>query len=312
MLKDKEIQIIKETVKTIKGRDRMVGNAITLVANDEVTLRTNGDVVYGLYKNTLHGEKYVKFSHAPHYKKPYIDSEYYMDYKDIVNETWNKYFYQGSEARTKYNEVLKVIAGSTANEPVVIKEEKIEEPIIKEEVTMKSTNVMSLAHQLRKEMNLEGHYHVQMKIAMKMAWMQIKSNKVVAPVVVPAPVIQEPIEPASAPKVNSEYDYIFAPIKVEDNTYTYALKDKNGVIYGNTFVYSGRTIAVADMCMKAQFKRLIANFKPNTKVVLLGKGCLTLSKVDQAIIKAIKEKNIKLSLDIDAWMNPMAPSGDVI
>lgn len=59
------------------------------------------------------------------------------------------------------------------------------EPKIEETKEVK-VNVMALAHEIRRELKLEGHYHAQMKMALKLAYEKIKG--------VPAKVTNEPKE----------------------------------------------------------------------------------------------------------------------
>lgn len=320
MLKEREIQIIKETVQTIKGRKKMVGNAITLLCNDELTLRTNGDIIYGLYKHTLNGEKYVKFSHdVTRYDRPYIANEYYADYKDLIYAAWKKCFYHGSEARTKYNEVLQVINSldrQPSNEPIKKQETKIEEPKFKEELTMENINVMVLAHKLRKEMRLEGHYHAQMKIALKAAWSVIKGQAIKLEVK-PAPVcttFEPEFIPAPAPVIEENKipgEYIFAPVEFDGSCYKYALKHiATGKQIGGLMPLYGSKPVIADSNMKKVIASFMNNCPPNTSIVLLGNACMRLSKVDQSMIKNIRNKG--LNLIIDPEFLSVAPSGDAV
>ena len=185
-LKKGEAQVI---INNLKG-GKIKNNCICLNNTDTILLRTNGSVIYGEYKE---GDHRVKFTHSPQYALPYIASTDYGKYKEVVLSEWKKAY--TPEAQAKMREVRMLVAhvinsrqegqGSetkkseaaapTAQDPVLNKETKIEEK--KEEVkdmnkTIDTTGLttMGLAHLIRRELKLEGHYHVQMKIAMKYAW----------------------------------------------------------------------------------------------------------------------------------------------
>ena len=185
-LKKGEAQVI---INNLKG-GKIKNNCICLNNTDTILLRTNGSVIYGEYKE---GDHRVKFTHSPQYALPYIASTDYGKYKEVVLSEWKKAY--TPEAQAKMREVRMLVAhvinsrqegqaseikkseaaASTAQDPVLNKETKIEEK--KEEVkdmnkTIDTTGLttMGLAHLIRRELKLEGHYHVQMKIAMKYAW----------------------------------------------------------------------------------------------------------------------------------------------
>ena len=185
-LKKGEAQVI---INNLKG-GKIKNNCICLNNTDTILLRTNGSVIYGEYKE---GDHRVKFTHSPQYALPYIASTDYGKYKEVVLSEWKKAY--TPEAQAKMREVRMLVAhvinsrkegqasetkkseaaAPTAQDPVLNKETKIEEK--KEEVkdmnkTIDTTGLttMGLAHLIRRELKLEGHYHVQMKIAMKYAW----------------------------------------------------------------------------------------------------------------------------------------------
>ena len=196
ILKQGEINAIVNNFTVVKvdgGRQegRIGNNSIHLASSHEhrVSLRTNGLVVYGVYYN---GDQKIRFTHDfMRYAKPYVKCDDYMELKDIILTAWKKTF--DDKAKAKLEEVKAIVKGLLnkayqAPEPVntnttnKIKKEEVKD-MNKKVVTEKKTveeivelNIMQMAHKIRRELKLEGHYHVQMKIAMNLAW-QVKKGE---------------------------------------------------------------------------------------------------------------------------------------
>lgn len=168
-LKNGEAQSIINNLKAGK----ISNNCICLNNTDTILLRTNGAVIYGEYKD---GNNRVKFTHSPEYALPYIAKKDYVKYKQVILNEWNKAY--TDEAKGKMREVRALIAHvmkskeseqtESIQEPKEIKENIEAKKEVKE--MNKELNVMGLAHKIRRELGLEGHYSVQMKIAMRYAW----------------------------------------------------------------------------------------------------------------------------------------------
>lgn len=194
LLKQGEINMINNNVVVKEdGSIKILNNSICLNKTDDILLRTNGTVCYGLYK--MADDKCIEFTLKQGYDMPYIGSgikylgggkkEYftvkYVYWKPIVLEAFKKAY--TPEAKAKFTEVYKILrsAVKAAQNPVVKTEEKIQEK--KEEVTVmnntnaKELNTMAMAHKIRIALGLEGHYYVQMKIAMNLAW-QVKRGQI--------------------------------------------------------------------------------------------------------------------------------------
>lgn len=193
ILKQGEINAIMNNFEVVENEGKLEGrignNSIHLTSSHEhrVSLRTNGLVVYGVY---YHGEQKIRFTHDfMRYPKPFVKCDDYVELKQVVLNAWKKTF--DAKAQAKLNEVKvivqqilkqqeKTLAKHNAQEPQVAqtKNKTIETKIEKKEVKeMKNTttntnklHVMKIAHIIRKELKLEGHYHAQMKIAMNLAW----------------------------------------------------------------------------------------------------------------------------------------------
>ena len=199
ILKPGEIKAIQENFEFVKVNGklkcRMHNNSIVLASSKEkrITLRTNGLVVYGkFYDNS--GEV-IKFTHDYlHYEEPYVATEYYSEYKKVILNAWRSVY--DDRAKAKLKEVQAIIGELKRNAQEVNtvntnnnteKEETkemtvhntIETKTINKEVNIEVTSdmsVMAIAHLIRRELKLEGHYHVQMKIAMSYAW-QVKKGE---------------------------------------------------------------------------------------------------------------------------------------
>ena len=189
ILKQGEINAIINNFEVVENEGKLEGrmgnNSIHLASSHEhrVSLKTNGLVVYGVYYN---GEQKIKFTHDfMRYPKPFVKCDDYVELKQVVLDAWKKTF--DAKAQAKLNEVKvlvqqllkqqeETIAKHNAQEPQVTqtKTKTIEKKEVKEmKNTTTNTNelhVMKIAHIIRKELKLEGHYHAQMKIAMNLAW----------------------------------------------------------------------------------------------------------------------------------------------
>lgn len=201
ILKQGEINAIVNNFEVVevdgKKEARIGKNSIHLASSHEhrVSLRTNGLVVYGVYYN---GDEKIRFTHDfVRYPKPFVADGRYIHLKDTILKAWEKTF--DDNAKAKLAEVKAIVDKLLNN----IKEDKdnakantTQAPQInntnteKEEVSemknntntntvevktetkvdVKDLHVMKIAHIIRKELKLEGHYYVQMKIAMNLAW----------------------------------------------------------------------------------------------------------------------------------------------
>ena len=176
-------------------QNKLVDANINLSKTDAVTLRTNGEVIYGIYKEN---GKTIKFTHNPKYDLPFINDKDYMQYKGIVRQCWREAFHSEAKAKfaavqAKMNELLNKANTNNNTNKKEVKEmnntnQVPQAPVVTETQTKEVTkevnvtitsdmSVMAIAHLIRRELKLEGHYHVQMKIAMSYAW-QVKKEEI--------------------------------------------------------------------------------------------------------------------------------------
>lgn len=178
---------LKAIISNLDKDGKVSHNAIFLTKTNNVLLRTNGSVLYGLYDSTSTGnftrenKHVIPFTHDSKYPEPYIDHTDFT-FKDIILKAYRAAI--TPEVKAKSKEVRAVISHylnmkmkkKEVNIEIIeekelkkeLKVETISQPIIKTKV-----NIMTIAHTIRKELKLEGHYRVQMKIAMSYAW-QVK------------------------------------------------------------------------------------------------------------------------------------------
>lgn len=232
ILKQGEINAIVNNFTVVKvdgGRQegRIGNNSIHLASSHEhrVSLRTNGLVVYGVY---YHGDQKIRFTHDfMRYAKPYVKCDDYMELKDAILTAWEKTF--DDKAKAKLEEVKAIVKkllnkSYQAPEPVntntinnIKKEEvkdmnkKVENKVVTEKKTVEEIvelNIMQMAHKIRRELKLEGHYHVQMKIAMNLAW-EVKKGLSTIEVI---------LNNNTTPAAEATHTYNAAPVVPEEPT----------------------------------------------------------------------------------------------
>lgn len=355
ILKQGEINAIMNNFEVVevdgKKEARIGKNSIHLTSSHEhrVSLRTNGLVVYGVY---YHGEQKIRFTHDfMRYPKPFIKCDDYVELKQVVLNAWKKTF--DAKAQAKLNEVKvivqqllnqqeKTLAKHNAQEPQVTQtkiETKIETKTIekKEVGEMKSKlndvleqNAMQLAHTIRKELKLEGHYHVQMKIALTLAW-EVKKGETSIEVVLNNKVTKESAEQTKATDTynaenygnKEEYNTAEETAEteeteektVEESFRLYLASFQNGVAHfvikrmsdgaiANFLTKKARNIRNLDEIVGKEMGTVIANCPKNTVVEYYGQYSY-LSVFNNAQLKALTEsKDIRL-------VQGVAPSGDV-
>ena len=356
ILKQGEINAIMNNFEVVevdgKKEARIGKNSIHLTSSHEhrVSLRTNGLVVYGVY---YHGEQKIRFTHDfMRYPKPFVKCDDYIELKQVVLDAWKKTF--DAKAQAKLNEVKVIvqqllkqqeetIAKHNAQEPQVTQtENKIEETrtetIEKKEVKeMKSKlndvleqNAMQLAHTIRKELKLEGHYHVQMKIALTLAW-EVKKGETSIEVVLNNKATKESAEQTKATDTYNAENYgnkeeynnaeeteetaeETVEKTVEESFRLYLASFQNGVAHfvikrmsdgaiANFLTKKARNIRNLDEIVGKEMGTVIANCPKNTVVEYYGQYSY-LSVFNNAQLKALAEsKGIRL-------VQGTAPSGD--
>lgn len=185
----------------------MEGNCIVLSTTPLVTLKTNGAVIYGTFNE---GDIRIKFTHDyMRYKEPYVAASEYVYYKQEILKAWREAYTEHAQLKMAAvkavidNELAKAqkkeaeAKNKAQKEQTPVVENKVETTTntkkeeVKKEVksnnkqTTKTVdkkavkkvskidttvNVMSLAHTIRRELGLEGHYQAQMKLALSLAW----------------------------------------------------------------------------------------------------------------------------------------------
>lgn len=349
ILKQGEINAIMNNFEVVevdgKKEARIGKNSIHLTSNHEhrVSLRTNGLVVYGVY---YHGEQKIRFTHDfMRYPKPFVKCDDYVELKQVVLNAWKKTF--DAKAQAKLNEVKvivqqilkqqeKTLAKHNAQEPQVTQTEtKIETKTIekKEMKEMKSKlnnvleqNAMQLAHTIRKELKLEGHYHVQMKIALTLAW-EVKKGETSIEAVLNNKATKESAEQTKATdtynaencgnkeEYNNAEETEETVETVEESFRLYLASFQNGVAHfvikrmsdgaiANFLTKKARNIRNLDEIVGKEMGTVIANCPKNTVVEYYGQYSY-LSVFNNAQLKALAEsKGIRL-------VQGTAPSGDV-
>lgn len=349
ILKQGEINAIMNNFEIVevdgKKEARIGKNSIHLTSSHEhrVSLRTNGLVVYGVY---YHGEQKIRFTHDfMRYPKPFVKCDDYVELKQVVLNAWKKTF--DAKAQAKLNEVKvivqqilkqqeKTLAKHNAQEPQVTQTEtKIETKTIekKEMKEMKSKlnnvleqNAMQLAHTIRKELKLEGHYHVQMKIALTLAW-EVKKGETSIEAVLNNKATKESAEQTKATdtynaencgnkeEYNNAEETEETEETVEESFRLYLASFQNGVAHfvikrmsdgaiANFLTKKARNIRNLDEIVGKEMGTVIANCPKNTVVEYYGQYSY-LSVFNNAQLKALAEsKGIRL-------VQGTAPSGDV-
>lgn len=350
-LKKGEAKVIMDNLNTDGA---IKNNCICLNNTDTILLRTNGSVIYGEYKV---GDKRIKFTHSPQYALPYIAKQDYKLYKSVILAEWKKAYTE--EAKAKMREVRMLIhyimqkkasnqssdaSSSVAPEqslqaPEVINEEptiqtqnesqnKIEEK--KEVIEM---NIMTVAHIIRRELKLEGHYHAQLKIAMSYAW-KIKKGQITLEELLNIPAINETAAPtynAVNEEVNSEVavteDKPVAEDKVEDKpkqvkqdtsdgVFTiYLDKLENGVAYFNKakgnqkgffFKFPARNMANMDKTFAKDYLAKVLGLLPENSIVYFYGDFTEMTYLNNPAIRSLADsKHIKL----ERGLYGVAPSG---
>ena len=242
LLKQGEINAIIENFEVVKVDNKLVGkinkNSVVIASNHEtgILLRTNGLVVYGTYYKA---EAPIKFTHDfMRFKKPFVKCDDYMVLKDVILDAWEKTYDEKAQAKLQevrsivkdlldkhVNSANKVAANTNSvktqkqdnteqTKKETKKQDKREE---KKEMTKNAVktnktveevvelNIMQMAHKIRRELKLEGHYHVQMKIAMNLAW-EVKKGETSIEVVLNNTVNNTAKESAKANTYNAEQD----------------------------------------------------------------------------------------------------------
>lgn len=347
ILKQGEINAIMNNFEVVevdgKKEARIGKNSIHLTSSHEhrVSLKTNGLVVYGVYYN---GEEKIRFTHDfMRYPKPFVKCDDYVELKQVVLDAWKKAF--DAKAQAKLNEVKvlvqqllkqqeETIAKHNAQEPQVTQTENKTKTIEKKEVKeMKSKlndvleqNAMQLAHTIRKELKLEGHYHVQMKIALTLAW-EVKKGETSIEVVLNNKATKESAEQTKATDTynaenygnkeeynNAEETEETVEKTVEESFRLYLASFQNGVAHfvikrmsdgaiANFLTKKARNIRNLDEIVGKEMGTVIANCPKNTVVEYYGQYSY-LSVFNNAQLKALAEsKGIRL-------VQGTAPSGD--
>lgn len=198
---------VKAILNNVDADGKIKNNCIALAKNDCVLLRTNGAVVYGLYDKTKQGnfgtknKNLIQFTHDLISKDPYVKTDDYLTYKPLVLKAYREIF--DEDAKTKleavryiitnhkwYKEQIAKVTGTPADKTIAHKpvidnssaeqEAALTQTIIeKKEVNKmnRGLNIMALAHKIRIELELEGDYRAQMKMAMTYAWQINKGLK---------------------------------------------------------------------------------------------------------------------------------------
>lgn len=344
-LKKGEAKVIMDNLNTDGA---IKNNCICLNNTDTILLRTNGSVIYGEYKV---GDKRIKFTHSPQYALPYIAKQDYKLYKAVILQEWKKAYTE--EAKAKMREVRMLIhhimqnkAAQQSNEvssPVIeqpMQEPEVinEQPIIKTQNESKNKieekkeviemNIMTVAHIIRRELKLEGHYHAQLKIAMSYAW-KIKKGQMTLEELLNIPAINETAAPtynAVNEEVNSEV--AVAEDKVEDkpkqevkqNTsdgvFTiYLDKLENGVAYFNKakgnqkgffFSFKARNMVSMDKTFAKEYLAKVLGMLPENSVVYFYGDYTEMTYLNNPAIRSLADsKHIKL----ERGLYGVAPSG---
>ena len=354
-------------VKADKGREegRIGNNSIHLASSHEhrVSLRTNGLVVYGVYYN---GEQKIKFTHDfMRYAKPYVKCDDYMELKDVILKAWEKTFDDKAKAKLEevkaivkelLNRTYKAQKTNNTNKKVEVNNMKPEVKTITKEMTpsvptvekvqiqveakkdvqetkankdAKRLHPMKIAHIIRKALKLEGHYHVQMKIAMNLAW-KVKKGLLSLEDLIAEEKVEPEVNTNTTSAVEETYTYNTAQeVKKEtvqepivntvadatDYTYRVYLKSfKNGVAQFSMkrndgaerpfFATKARNLVDLDKQFAKVLGNALKNCKDNTVLEYYGQYTYLTYCNTEALKEYAASRNITLTLGV-------APSGDV-
>lgn len=188
ILKQGEIKAIENNFCIVKDETTgkyqgvMKNNSILLASNHEkrIVLRTNGSVVYGTY---YQGDEKIRFTHNFYkYKQPFVATQDYLHLKDIILKAWKETF--DAKAQAKLQETINLVNSLAEKQKQTLTKlnsntdtNKIDKKEVNNNMNTKDMSVMAIAHLIRRELKLEGHYYVQMKIAMSYAW-QVKKGQI--------------------------------------------------------------------------------------------------------------------------------------
>ena len=183
---------LKAIINNLSKDNKIKGNCIALAKGDNLILRTNGAIIYGVYK-TETNEK-IMFSHNPIlYKEPFVQCKSYKEMKPVILKAWNN-LWSNSNASDKFDAVRYIIKNAdyyrnklnemngginmntNTNTAKVNNTKKDTNKVTAKPMDINSLNVMALAHKIRRALALEGDYAAQMKYAMQKAW-AIKKGK---------------------------------------------------------------------------------------------------------------------------------------
>lgn len=207
---------LKAILGNIDNEGRIHNNCIALAKNDDLILRTNGIVIYGVYGK---GANKVMFTHNPAiFDEPYVQCSDYRTMKPIILNAWTN-LWKESNAEMKFEAVKYIILNHKFYRDQLNKvnnNTKGDDNMnTKTTTTVKETkstaiktntqNVMSIAHTIRRLLKLEGDYSAQMKYAMKKAW-AIKKGLITMDSVVEQAVVDKCIENTApeAPVANTK------------------------------------------------------------------------------------------------------------
>ena len=307
---------LKAILKNVDSEGRIHNNCIALAKNDCVLLRTNGAVIYGLYDTTKQGnfghksKNLIPFTHDMLKPEPFVNTADYRTMKPIVLKAYRDIF--DDNAKQKLEAVRYIISNhkwyreqlAKVDKPQETKEVKTE--IKKEEVKEmnKELNVMGLAHKIRRELGLEGHYSVQMKIAMGYAWAIKKGNlsleellnntestEATAPTYNVANTTVE--QEAAVTKTTSEYDYLLKVHETEtEGVFRLGVTEvATGVTkyYPNTI--STLNMAAAYLAVGKSIEGIVKGLPMNTRIIAMPMT-ITSCKVRAGLKEMCKAKNI--------------------
>lgn len=327
---------LKAILNNIDANGKIKNNCIVLAKNDCVLLRTNGAVIYGLYDATKQGnfgrrnKNLIGFTHDMIQKNPYVNTTDYVTYKPLVLKAYREIF--DEHAKQKLQAVRYIITNYKWYKEQLSKVEttqvnKAQEPVNtekKEEVKEmnKELNVMGLAHNIRRELGLEGDYRAQMKMAMSYAWAIKKGTKTIEDILgtteATAPtynVADTTVEQEAA--VTTEHDgveYTLEIVEVSKGSFKMALTQlSSGAVKYTKNVITAPSLSVAYLNLANNIEKIVPGLPANTKITALPLT-ITACRTRQGLKDICKSKNFTYETFKvkNAFEGLIAPSGDAV
>lgn len=327
---------LKAILNNINADGKIKNNCIALAKNDCVLLRTNGAVIYGLYDTTKQGnfgrrnKNLIEFTHDMIKENPYVNTTDYVTYKPLVLKAYREIF--NEHAKQKLSAVRYIISNhkwyreqlAKVDKPQINTETKIK---IEEKKEVKEMNTMKLAHEIRRGLKLEGHYSVQMKIAMTYAWqikkgqldlnellnMNTESTETTAPTY---NVVNKTVDAKeeAAVTISNDAKFTLKIVEVGEGSFKMALTQlSTGAVKYTKGVINAPSLSVAYLNLANNIEKIAPGLPADTRITALPLT-ITACRTRQGLKDICKAKNFTYETFKvkNQFEGLVAPSGDVV